>query len=442
MAPYLPQTDHSASHSSLVSSFITQLEMMVGQFAVGDFSSSRERRRGRSPSRRKPLPYTSRVLHRCDGNSSIRSSIDNGAGSLCLDYRDLHNQIATVEIDPEGDVLLIMGESCVENKTKTEPEPEPEQITLMTFKVCSRTISRASTPLKEIILMEGKKVDINNERWIVHLPDDLPKPFATLLKIMHGYFDQVPVGNPHTYGEIYEIAVLADKYDVARLLRPWASQWIKSLGTQLEDTDVNAIECLERRSWIAWVLGGKETFCRSLYGLAIRACNDASPKEKNKSIQLQNLFHEIKEPPGALDAITALRLEILEAMLKPFRDSERAIIAQENTTPSGCFGCATHSARCNDVMLVSAIRCLAISGLWPLPEPSQIEVSACSIEKRLRSLNILAHPRHAKCQQSLESFLKNRWPSQGHSLRITEPQRRHLEAQAKKTGLEHVAFDV
>lgn len=127
---------------------------------------------------------------------------------------------ARVIIDPDGDLQLSVGiTGCFERPT--------------VFVCCSKTLSRASKVWKTMLYgpwKESRDASGNQGEWVVELPDDKPKPMATMLNIMHSRFENLPViGAQSTLEELYELAVLSDKYDLAKMLRPWASSWLQPL---------------------------------------------------------------------------------------------------------------------------------------------------------------------------------------------------------------------
>ncbi|GAW27407.1 putative nuclear pore protein [Rosellinia necatrix] len=83
-----------------------------------------------------------------------------------------------------------------------------------------------------------------------------------LLNIVHGYFDRVPTHNePMLIPDLYEICVIADKYDMVRILRPWAKGW---LSYALRSAEVGTVHPLSHNYnkllWVAWVFGDKVGF--------------------------------------------------------------------------------------------------------------------------------------------------------------------------------------
>ena len=92
--------------------------------------------------------------------------------------------------------------------------------------------------------------------WTVRLPDDNPEALAKLLPVMHGRFaDFDPRLDEHELVRYYDIAVIADKYDLTHLLRPWADELLQSLGNcaRAPGLDLQTL-------WVSWVFGSSVTF--------------------------------------------------------------------------------------------------------------------------------------------------------------------------------------
>ncbi|KAK6083381.1 nuclear pore protein-like protein [Seiridium cupressi] len=155
-------------------------------------------------------------------------------------------------IDEEGDLLLLVGS-----------ELSADGVCPETFKVDSRTLCRASEVFKVMLrgpFSEGKKRDCDGE-WLVKLPEDRPKPMTRILEIVHDNFnDELP--NLISDGRaLYELTILTDKYNLAHLLKPWASQSAcKGRNDTLPFSSWDACKAfdkpvLEQYIWVAWELG-------------------------------------------------------------------------------------------------------------------------------------------------------------------------------------------
>lgn len=156
-----------------------------------------------------------------------------------------------VDIDRDGDLTLVVG-------------PEHRK-----FLVCSRALSRASSVFKQMLYgnpqwRESRPKDPSELPWIVKLPEDNHDGTKTLLEIIHSRFSHVS-NTCATVEELYEILVVADKYDMTKLLRPWVQGWVTSLPP-LQD-----IEAIWPALGVATELGAEE-IVRHLFQRVIKEC--------------------------------------------------------------------------------------------------------------------------------------------------------------------------
>lgn len=153
-----------------------------------------------------------------------------------------------IHFDVDGDLRLDVGED--ENVQR--------------FIVCSRTLSRASKVFKAMLygnFVESKPSSKEHE-WVVALPEDDPASLATVLYAIHNKFSKVP--DSVTQGELFNITVLTDKYDMTEVLRPWAKAWAEPLASSSRPLGQKGDEAL---LWIAWELGHIDLFRRTLGNL-------------------------------------------------------------------------------------------------------------------------------------------------------------------------------
>nr|CAF06011.1 hypothetical protein G21B4.260 [Neurospora crassa] len=184
------------------------------------------------------------------------------------------SELTTVDIDPEGD-LLIDADFC-------------------RFRVCSNALRRQSPVWKQMLFgpwKEAKPTD--GSAWIVEFPDDPADPLQILLSIIHGKFDPVP---PHpTVSRIHSILILAHKYDITGIARPWCSQWLQVAG-ELNPPAANVVESL----YIAWELGDEYLFALRLEQISLQARIDSEGRlVYGENIVLEDEIH--LGPHDALD---------------------------------------------------------------------------------------------------------------------------------------------
>jgi hypothetical protein len=92
-----------------------------------------------------------------------------------------------------------------------------------------------------------------------------------ILDIVHGNFDKVQAAPEPLV--LYNIVVIADKYDMFKCLRPWASDWRKEVVRRLGEV------CKPLLVHVAWELGDETSYVKGLKDLALRSCLDLGPSE-------------------------------------------------------------------------------------------------------------------------------------------------------------------
>lgn len=144
---------------------------------------------------------------------------------------DMPEEPAVTVLDADGDLLLKVGTTKCTAMPTFARGPHFHDVAF-TFRVCSRTLARASPVWKRMLFGGFAESKPNEGDWIVGLPDDSPEAMSTLLGILYAKFDGVPLLNHLiTTKDLFNITVLTDKYDLTHILRPWAKVWLDCLGT-------------------------------------------------------------------------------------------------------------------------------------------------------------------------------------------------------------------
>lgn len=214
---------------------------------------------------------------------------------------------AIVDLDSRGDLLLQVGNTKYSNegnKRKIEDEP-------ITYRVCSRTMSRASRVFERILYGDSRESKKPKDgAWVVSLPDDNPEAMKAFLDIIHATFHDGPITAPYynlgCYLRSYDLAVISGKYDLAHLLRPWAADWMEDCRAEYGDFRTTAISCLtelEDQLWIAWELGDEDQFCSVVLMLALHLTANTDGDLVGKHVgegKAPVLFEDAVEVPGAV----------------------------------------------------------------------------------------------------------------------------------------------
>ncbi|KAK6222263.1 hypothetical protein LQW54_000963 [Pestalotiopsis sp. IQ-011] len=128
---------------------------------------------------------------------------------------------AIEDIDPLGDrILLVSTNECVINADGRHEHKEA-----MRFRVCSRTLARASPVMRAMLFGSFREAEQDQ----VDLPDDDPVAMRMLLHIAHGKFALICLAmdddlSGATTDDFYDVTALANKYLMTHLLRPWATR--------------------------------------------------------------------------------------------------------------------------------------------------------------------------------------------------------------------------
>ncbi|KAI1502476.1 hypothetical protein F5X99DRAFT_378823 [Biscogniauxia marginata] len=306
-------------------------------------------------------------------------------------------------VDPDGDLHLEVGDN------------EAARL----FVVCSKSLARSSPFWKKLLygkFAESIKPDHRDDKteWVVRLPDDDPESMKMLLNIVHGRFEFVPGYEAHVpTHDLYKLCVLLDKYDMTHVLRPWASGWSKTVYSAQSYLD--SVYC--EQLWISWVLGDKTNFEHTTRALVLNCACTLTP--------------ETLQPPEIYERIEQTRLDMINKLLAPFHNTLQRLIEDNKSF------CTYRSHNgCTRIMLGTAIQSPHTHGFWPIPQPQEVQVSIQTLADSLKKVKVEGESgTYSSCTQTstlqagVDKTLKS-IPSF-----LTANYRRHLSAQAEKSGL-------
>ncbi|KAJ9311380.1 hypothetical protein DTO271D3_8357 [Paecilomyces variotii] len=116
------------------------------------------------------------------------------------------------KLDAEGDVVLVVGGNSM----------RPRQ-----FLVSSKVLSLASPVFARLFgpqFLEGSQM-ARHGSITVHLDEDDAKGMGIMLGILH--YQERPEIEGLSAKEMATLAICCDKYDCARVIRPWISNWFR-----------------------------------------------------------------------------------------------------------------------------------------------------------------------------------------------------------------------
>jgi hypothetical protein len=150
----------------------------------------------------------------------------------------------TYEMDPDGDVFV-----CLQDDTGAT----------VTARCSSKVLSLASPVFKALLrptFLEGSRLQQTGSTEI-KLEDDDFGAMILILNVLHMQNQRVPAEPAQDF--LFEIAVLVDKYDLCRALRPWHRLW---LNKQRETVLVDNCD-YEKWLYMAWVFRDSDIFKRT-----------------------------------------------------------------------------------------------------------------------------------------------------------------------------------
>ncbi|KAK8001279.1 hypothetical protein PG991_013501 [Apiospora marii] len=204
-------------------------------------------------------------------------------------------------LDDDGDLLLRVGTTMCTSLQVCSDGTHDHDVA-HTFRVCSRTMARASLVWKKMLFSGFAESKPKDGDWIVSLPEDSPEAMSTLLGIIHAKFDGVPMLNHIiTTQHLFEVTVLTDKYDLTHILRPWSRYWLDCVW---DDASYNFLSNLELL-WITWELGDQARFASTASFLA-------------QHIKMEATVKNSLTPPEVPEIILKLHYDTVESLLRPF----------------------------------------------------------------------------------------------------------------------------
>lgn len=285
------------------------------------------------------------------------------------------NENTTTTLDPEGDIILEISSSQDEEKTS--------------LLVSSKVLSLASPVFAKMLgpnFEEGSRKASASAPAIVRLPEDNAAAMDILCRAIHYQIDDF--SEPVTSTELKNLAVLCDKYDCVRALKPWTTLWFTAALEDYPSKDscvkllvaACALDDPHAFSIISWEI--IVTRQGPISGLQQLTEHDLMPKtvlaemEHRRSEmylnmsdaiekpieELLNLSHEVSCPSIArfitqyLNEVRRRRIWPLAMMMQHFSASEICSHLQSVQTPTlvDCCHRGCHQCRKPDIINAAA----------------------------------------------------------------------------------------
>ena len=126
--------------------------------------------------------------------------------------------MANVQFDADGDILLLLGD-ILRGSARFQVSSHALCLTSPVF----RAMLGANGKFKESKDLQGKKSGEPPVEITLH--DDDPEALAVILRIVHHQHDCVP--ESLSEANLWQIAILVDKYDLREATKLWINLWIK-----------------------------------------------------------------------------------------------------------------------------------------------------------------------------------------------------------------------
>lgn len=264
-----------------------------------------------------------------------------------------------------------------------------------------------------------------------------------IFSIAHYKFHDLPV--QPTVSELYEIALVADKFQATHLLVPFMKEWVASLNRHVLMAGARNDE--DKTLVLAWLLGEARWFSR----VVSKCANKAQIGPDGQLLDSEGrLWSDQPVSSEVLDIIAATRLVAIDSIIKAVSTPVHKLLNPQwypGEDIKYCHAPEGDSGReeCEQLQLGSAIMGLSKAKLWPPPEPFRIKVSPADLAKaygdvRTRRYQVpglrikegdLADDAHAKCgfghREAIDKIL-------GTPAQLTPRVIKQLQVRSKKSG--------
>ncbi|KAF8436196.1 hypothetical protein BDZ91DRAFT_310257 [Kalaharituber pfeilii] len=132
------------------------------------------------------------------------------------------SKMADINIDPEGDITLAVPHTLEGSTIKAIAYFRVNSQILCIASPVFRAMLSKTSSFKEATSLANR--DPKSDPTEVQLLDDNPKALAIILRAIHLQSDWVP--DSLTTEQLYQVAVVCDKYDMRQSLEHWLRNWI------------------------------------------------------------------------------------------------------------------------------------------------------------------------------------------------------------------------
>ncbi|KAF8426733.1 hypothetical protein EV426DRAFT_592600 [Tirmania nivea] len=275
-------------------------------------------------------------------------------------------KVSNIQFDPDGDVILVIPSEAQKR-----------------FQVNSHSLCLASSVFRVMLganarFSEGNALrnrDASSPPIEITLGDDNPNALALLLRIVHHQYDWVP--RTLDDNQLYQVAIVCDKYDMRGVLGLWLDQWIP------EDTKSGGKITGDQWLFIAYAFGKQALFTELSKDLILTSTVDAggsllAPLPTSNSVQAQSSFNHYI-PSSIVAEISNRHKRTIQGMLDYIHQLIEAYRAPE--VPRCAHQTKTDS--CDAFFLGFLLNTFAKHKVYPKPYSQQSSISIQELKSQV-----------------------------------------------------------
>jgi hypothetical protein len=172
----------------------------------------------------------------------IRIGRTRAGGSECTQSRRADIKLVAaggglIDVAPAGDLILDIG------REKS------------LFLVDSLVMAAESPVFRQMLFGPWADAAVDkNKAWVVALPEDDPRMFELVSRIVHGRIEDLPEFIEIGLDGLAALLMLTEKYDISHILEPWSDQLLNRLERTVLDSWPQNCDDFFRLLWVCWEL--------------------------------------------------------------------------------------------------------------------------------------------------------------------------------------------
>ncbi|KAJ5042520.1 uncharacterized protein L3040_005063 [Drepanopeziza brunnea f. sp. 'multigermtubi'] len=217
----------------------------------------------------------------------------------------------------------------------------------------------------------------------IDFQEDDGEALLIYLCIAHLVFDLVPLKLSET--ALYNVLLLAEKYECFHLVKPWIPKWLKAYESTLSEAPHHSLPSLQHRLYIAWTLGQKAVFRQIAQILTQKLGHPADVAQRDpvsgrkKIFLLANnghvdLLEEKLLPANLLESMCSVR----DRSLKYLLDIVYSELARRSQSVPGSY-CLHGKPHCDSHIYRNMMKELERRKLWPLKSIMDVDLSVLQL---------------------------------------------------------------